>query len=78
MLAIAFRLGLRHGAAFPRTGQYIYNVSGLWALDYGHPRDCLCFSPTDFFWPLIARSRAGRSWPSAWTPFRRRRPPSER
>ncbi|MDX2394107.1 hypothetical protein NJL88_29415 [Streptomyces sp. DK15] len=59
MLAIASRLGLRHGTDFPRTGQYIYNIGEFWALDYGHPRDCLSFSPTNFLWPFIARERGG-------------------
>ncbi|MGW6859168.1 hypothetical protein [Streptomyces xanthophaeus] len=58
MLAIASSLGLRYGRQFPRTGHYIYNISGLWCLDYGHPRDTLQFWPTDQ-WPQRVRGSGG-------------------
>ncbi|MET9324735.1 hypothetical protein ABZX75_31965 [Streptomyces sp. NPDC003038] len=58
MLAIASRLGLRYGRHFPRTGQHVYDIEGVWALDYGHPRDCLRFEPGPV-WPYVARGAGG-------------------
>ncbi|MEU7068324.1 hypothetical protein [Streptomyces sp. NPDC046161] len=58
MLAIAAQLRLSYGHRFPRTGQYVYDINGHWALDYGHPRDVLHFTP-DPLWAHAARGGGG-------------------
>ncbi|MFJ6722539.1 hypothetical protein [Streptomyces sp. NPDC091259] len=58
MLAIATWLRLGYGRRFPRTGQYLYDINGIWALDYGHPRDVLHFTPGPL-WPQVVRGNGG-------------------
>ncbi|MEV6684554.1 hypothetical protein AB0N28_04335 [Streptomyces sp. NPDC051130] len=58
MLAIATGLRLRYGVHFPRTGEYVYNIGGIWCLDYGHPREVLHFPPSPV-WPDVVRRLGG-------------------
>ncbi|MEV6683935.1 hypothetical protein AB0N28_01040 [Streptomyces sp. NPDC051130] len=58
MLAIATNLHLGYGHRFPYSGQYLYDINGIWALDYGHPRDVLHFAPGPL-WAQVVRGNGG-------------------
>ncbi|MGW6884717.1 hypothetical protein ACWGEU_31185 [Streptomyces goshikiensis] len=60
MTTIASRLGLLHGLGFRHRGELVYDIRGVWCLNYGHPRDALRFQPGDGLWHLAARRRTGR------------------
>ncbi|MFD6181986.1 hypothetical protein [Streptomyces goshikiensis] len=72
MTAIASRLGLLHVLGFRRRGELVYDIRGVWRLDYGHPRDALRFLPGT----VCGSSPRGAAvyWsPSAWSTSRARR-----